>query len=132
MLGVVRCLIIDDNSSFLAAARSLLEQQRIVVVGAASNESEGLERARELKPDVILVDIDLGRDDGFSVARRLAAVGLPFSPVILISTHPPDDFAELVDESPAVGFIPKSELSARAIEELLNGRREPPSELGET
>lgn len=128
----MRCLIIDDNDTFLTAARSLLEQQGLAVVGVASNECDGLERARELTPDVILLDIDLGREDGFAVARRLAS-DAPASPtVILISTHPQDDFAELVEKSPAAGFIPKSELSAPAIEELLHVRREPPSEPGET
>ena len=117
--------MVDDNASFLAAARSLLERQGLVVVGLASNAAEGVKRAAELTPDVILVDIDLGPECGFSVARQLALPACPSSPpVILISTHPHDDFAELVEQSPAVGFIAKSELSAQAIEALLAGRRE--------
>jgi CheY-like chemotaxis protein len=128
----LRCLIVDDNASFLAAARSLLERQGLVVVGVASGEAEALERAGETAPDVILIDIDLGLESGFSVARRLAALPSPSSPtLILISTYPQDDFAELVERSPAAGFIGKSELSARAIKDFTNGRRELPSESRE-
>jgi DNA-binding NarL/FixJ family response regulator len=128
----LRCLIVDDNAAFLAAARSLLERQGLIVVGVASNATEGLECAGALMPDVILVDIDLGRESGFSVARRLAPAAGHCSPtVILISTHPQDDFAELVEQSPAAGFIAKSELSAAAIEEVLGGCRGLPNETQE-
>jgi two-component system, NarL family, nitrate/nitrite response regulator NarL len=117
----VRCLIVDDNASFLDASRSLLERQGLSVVGVASTGAEGLELAAELAPDLILVDIDLGEDSGFTVARQLAGADATFR-VILISTHPEDDFAELVARSPAVGFIAKSDLSVAAIERLLNDR----------
>src|SRR3954447_19603340 len=62
----------------------------------------------------------LGVDSGFDLARQLAdGRGPATSEVILVSTHPEDDFADLVAESPAIGFIPKSDLSRRAIEDLL-------------
>ena len=120
----MRCLIVDDNASFLGASRSLLERQGLSVVGVASTGAEGLQLAAELAPDLILLDIDLGEESGFTVARQLAgADGAATFGVILISTHPEDDFAELVAQSPAVGFIAKSDLSVAAIERLLDGRR---------
>jgi len=120
---VMRCLIVDDNASFLGASRSLLERQGLSVVGVASTGAEGVQLAAELAPDVILLDIDLGEESGFTVARQLAGVdGAATFAVILISTHPEDDFAELVAESPAVGFIAKSDLSVAAIEQLLDSR----------
>ena len=119
----MRCLIVDDNASFLGAARSLLERQGLSVVGVASTGAEGLQLAAELAPDLILLDVDLGEDSGFTVARQLASTdGAARFQVILISTHPEDDFAELVAQSPAVGFIAKSDLSVAAIERLLNSR----------
>ena len=73
---------------------------------------------------VILVDIDLGGESGFELARRLDQdAGLAPGGTILISTHHPDDFAELIAASPAVGFLPKSELSAGAILDLVSGTR---------
>ena len=67
----LRCVIVDDSPGFVAAARSLLERQGLRVLGVASNCAEGLRLAAELRPDVVLVDIDLGGESGFELARRL-------------------------------------------------------------
>jgi DNA-binding NarL/FixJ family response regulator len=125
----LRCLIVDDSSRFLDAARGLLERQGIAVVGVASSSSEALQRAAELQPDVTLLDIDLGGESGLELARRLhREAGPDRSRVILISTHAEQDYADLIDASPAVGFLPKTALSAGAIRDLLAGNRvsEPP------
>jgi DNA-binding NarL/FixJ family response regulator len=111
----IRCLIVDDNDSFLEAARDVLEREGLSVVGVASTGAEAVRRADELRPDVVLVDIALGDESGFDVARRLDGE----TTVILISTRSEADFADLIAESPAVGFVPKSELSARAIQRIL-------------
>ena len=116
----LRCLIVDDSSEFLAAARRLLEQEGLVVAGTASSGDEAVRRAGELRPDVTLVDIDLGNESGFDVTRLLAAApGTAAGRLILISTHDEDEFAELIEASPAVGFLPKAALSAHAIQTLV-------------
>ena len=69
----LRCLIVDDDPGFLGAATVLLEHEGIEVVGVASTGDEAIEQAGELHPDVTLLDIDLGEDSGFEVARRLVA-----------------------------------------------------------
>jgi CheY-like chemotaxis protein len=116
----LRSLIVDDNAHFLQAARDLLESQGMVVVGVASTGEEALQRAEELRPDVTLVDIDLGEEDGFDVAQRLSAAdGLEQSSLVLISTYAEKDFTDLIAASPAVGFLAKSDLSGTAICELL-------------
>ena len=118
--GTLRCLIVDDTQ-FVAAARSLLERQGVTVVGGASTSGEALRLAAELRSDVLLVDIDLGGESGFELARGLDhAPGHP--PVVLISTHVEEDYAELLADSPAVGFLPKTILSATAVHNLLDGR----------
>jgi CheY-like chemotaxis protein len=114
------CLIVDDSLEFLEVARSLLEREGVAVVGVAATASDALQQIGELRPQVVLVDIDLGGDSGFEVARRIAKVA-PTS-VVLISTHAEDDFAELIAQSPAAGFISKSELSAHAIQRLIGGQ----------
>jgi DNA-binding NarL/FixJ family response regulator len=114
-----RCLIVDDNARFLDAARSTLERQGIQVVGTATTTAEALQRAEELRPDVVLVDISLGDESGFELTRRL--VEDLRTRVVLISTRSEDDYADLVATSPAVGFLSKSQLSGRALRELLSG-----------
>ena len=119
----LRCLIVDDSPRFLDAARGLLEYQGVTVVGVASNSAEALRRAEELRPDVTLVDVDLGGESGLELARRLdGAAGVARAAVILISTHAEQDYAELIATSPAIGFLSKAGISADAIGELLNSQ----------
>jgi two-component system nitrate/nitrite response regulator NarL len=125
----LRCLIVDDSPHFLEAARALLEREGIAVVGVASTGAEAVRRAVELQPDVTLLDVDLGNESGFDLARRLQSeTSLEPSSVILISTYDEDDFANLVTASPVAGFLSKSDLSARAIDEILGstGGHAPP------
>jgi DNA-binding NarL/FixJ family response regulator len=116
----VRCLIVDDSTRFLDAARGLLEREGMIVVGVASTSSEAIRQAQRLRPDVTLVDIDLGGESGFELVRRLQReVGLAPSEMILTSTHDRDDFAELISDCPTAGFLSKSDLSATAILDLI-------------
>ena len=91
----MRCLIVDDSPHFLRAASALLEREGIAVVGVASTSAEALRRAQELEPDVALLDVDLGGESGFDLARRLATeTSLEPSSLILISTSTQEDFKE--------------------------------------
>lgn len=90
----------------------------MVVVGVASSGAQALRLVEELRPDVTLVDIDLGGESGLDVARELSGVATPI-PVILTSTHAEEDFASLIAASPAIGFLPKAALSAGAIRDML-------------
>jgi CheY-like chemotaxis protein len=118
----MRCLIVDDSADFADAARGLLECQGVSVVGVASTVAEALRYFEELRPDVTLVDINLGGESGFEVAEQLHRGGGPTPlPVILISTHAAQDFADMIETSTAVGFLSKSSLSAAAIRELVGG-----------
>lgn len=90
----------------------------MAVVGVAANGTEALRQARELSPDVALIDISLGTESGFDVAREIS----PYvGSVILISSddHYEDDYAELLAGSPAVGFLSKATLSADVISRLV-------------
>jgi len=131
-LVALRCLIVDDNPGFLCAARALLEQEGIRVVGVASSRAEAVRRAAELRPDVTLLDIDLGDDSGFDVARQLVDDPLvQAGHIILVSAYSEDEFLDLIEASPAIGFLRKPALSATAIQKLLSaarGRRRGPNE----
>ena len=118
-----RVLIVDDNHSFLEAARMLLEREGLTVTAVVSSTAEALRSAEASPPDVILVDISLGEESGLDLARRLAEVdgGREGTTVILISTHTQADFADVIAESSAAGFLPKAELSAAAIRRIVEG-----------
>ena len=115
----LQCIIVDDYQPFLQVARAKLERQGMAVAGVATSGAEALSRARELRPDVALVDISLGTESGFDVAREISPhVGC----VILISSndyYEDDDYAELIAGSRAVGFLSKATLSADAISQLV-------------
>jgi CheY-like chemotaxis protein len=116
----VRCLIVDDNQAFLRAARELLEREGIGVLGAVSTAAEAYRTCRELNPDVVLLDIDLGDESGFEVARQLASQSDAELPcLILISAYSEDDFTDMIADTPAVAFLPKAGLSGMAIRGIL-------------
>jgi CheY-like chemotaxis protein len=114
----LRCVIVDDDEEFLKVARALLERDGVTVAGVAHNSAEAVERTQALRPDFVLVDIRLGRESGFEAARRLADNG-NLAAMIMISAHADEDYVELIAESPATGFLPKTELSAAAIRRIL-------------
>jgi CheY-like chemotaxis protein len=116
----LRCLLVDDNAAFLEAASAVLRRDGITVAGVASDTASALREAREQRPDLILVDIGLGEESGFDLARLLAQDQLGRrAEVIMISTRAESDYAELIAESPVAGFVAKSELSGRAIRHVL-------------
>ena len=116
----LRCLLVDDNDAFLETASLLLAREGLTIVGLAWSIAEALRQVRALQPDVILVDIGLGDESGFDLARLLAQDGQGGgAEVILISTGAEADYRELIDDSPAAGFLAKSELSARGISRIL-------------
>jgi DNA-binding NarL/FixJ family response regulator len=112
----IRVVIVDDNPEFLDSARRLLEHQGVRVVGVASTNADGLRCVQELRPDVTLVDVNLGEESGFDLAEALQDSDdeVPVR-VILISTHAEPDLTDMIETSPAIGFLAKSGLSASAI-----------------
>ena len=111
-------LIVDDHPSFRATARALLEAEGFEVVGEAEDGASALDAIRRLRPDVVLLDVQLPDIDGFDVAQRLT--GHPGAPaVILVSSRDSSDFGPLVTRSGARGFVPKAELSGERVQALL-------------
>ena len=111
-------LIVDDHPSFRATARAVLEADGFTVVGEATGGAEGIAKATELQPDVVLLDIQLPDLDGFEVARRLCANG-DAPAVVLVSSRDANDYGELIPACGARGFVPKAELSGAAVRALI-------------
>lgn len=117
----VRCLIVDDNAGFREEMRRLLVEQGLDVVGGAGSPADAQRQIAELRPDVALIDIDLGGESGLELARQLRAqAGQGAVPhLILISTHDEAEYADLIEASPAIGFLAKIDLSAATIRQML-------------
>jgi CheY-like chemotaxis protein len=113
-----RVLLVDDNAEFRRAARQLLERHGFAVVAEAETGVSAIEQAKEHRPDLVLLDVQLPDIDGFEVAERLSRLEVPVD-VILTSSLDGTDFGTLVARSSALGFVPKAELSGSAIEALL-------------
>jgi DNA-binding NarL/FixJ family response regulator len=111
-------LIVDDHASFRAIARTLLRAEGYDVVGEAADAAAAMRLATEVRPDLVLLDVQLPDVDGFEVARRLVRLD-PDTQIILISTRARDDFGGLIAASPARGFLSKGELSGSSIADLL-------------
>jgi DNA-binding NarL/FixJ family response regulator len=112
-------LIVDDHSAFRTSARTLLEDEGYEVVGEAEDGRSGLELARALEPDLVLLDIALPDVSGLEVAERLMKAR---SRVVLVSSRRPSDLGPRLRKSSALGFISKDDLSGEALEGLLKGR----------
>jgi DNA-binding NarL/FixJ family response regulator len=115
-------LIVDDHPPFRTHARALLEADGFMVIGEAATGASGLEAARSLRPDFVLLDIGLPDLEGFEVARALAADGGPPPFVVLTSTRDGSTYGPRLTTSEASGFIPKDELSGPAIRSLVDQR----------
>ena len=112
-------LIVDDHARFRATARKWLASRGFDVVGEVADGGDALEAAARLRPDVVLLDVQLPDIDGFEIAARLRSDG-HCPAVILTSSRDAAEFGDLVARSRARGFIPKAELSETRLNELLN------------
>jgi DNA-binding NarL/FixJ family response regulator len=113
-----RILIVDDHPGFRASVRRMLEAGGFEVVGEAGDGEAAVSAIRDLAPDVVLLDVQLPDANGIDLAARLTDVG-PVPAVILTSSRPPDQLGPQLTTSGARGFLPKDELTAPAIRELL-------------
>jgi DNA-binding NarL/FixJ family response regulator len=114
----VTVLIVDDHPSFRASARTLLESEGYEVVGEAESGETAVDAARELHPDLVLLDVQLPGIDGFHVADQLRRLEDP-PIVILTSSRDGADYGPCIGMCGAHGFVPKADLSGAAIAAFL-------------
>jgi CheY-like chemotaxis protein len=118
MAGTI--LIVDDHPGFRAAARKLLEVEGYEVVGEAVDGMSALTAVKELRPDVVLLDVQLPDLDGFEVADRLSAAFNGGAPaIVLTSSRDRSDYGPALSRTCACGFLPKAELSGEGIAGIL-------------
>ena len=107
-------LIVDDHAGFRAAARALLEAGGFDVLGEAVDGASALAAVAKLRPEIVLLDVQLPDVDGFAVAKRIASEGVPTA-IVLVSSRDVSSFRRRLAANPAWSFIPKSELSGEAL-----------------
>jgi DNA-binding NarL/FixJ family response regulator len=112
-------LIVDDHDGFRTGARALLEADGFEVVGEAADGAAALEAVRRLRPEVVLLDVQLPGIDGFEVAERLATESDPPA-VVLISSRERHSYRRQLATSPVRGFIAKGELSGECLAGLVS------------
>ena len=112
-------VVVDDHAGFRRAAKAFLELEGFDVVGEADNGATALAVTRELRPQLVLLDVALPDASGFDLVRQLAD---DRSQVILTSSREHQDLGRRVRDSGALGFIPKDEISGRALRTLLDRR----------
>ncbi|HXV95654.1 MAG TPA: response regulator transcription factor [Gaiellaceae bacterium] len=115
-----RILIVDDHPSFRATAKTLLLADGFDVVGEAEDGRSAIEAVRRLRPDLVLLDVQLPDMDGFTVANELCAGGNGYCPkIVLTSSHDESDFGPIVARCGAAAFVPKGELTGAALRAVL-------------
>jgi CheY-like chemotaxis protein len=116
----VTVLVVDDHPSFRRLARRVLEAGGFAVVQEAGDGASALAAARELQPDVVLLDVLLPDATGFEVAETLSAD--PSAPVVVLtSSRSEADLGSSLSRSSAHGFIAKRDLTAAAFSALVDG-----------
>jgi DNA-binding NarL/FixJ family response regulator len=105
-------LIVDDHPGFRSAARALLEAADFEIVGEAADGASAIAAVAELRPDLVLLDVQLPDVDGFVVAEQIGDDG---PVIVLTSSRTPGSFRRRLAANPALSFIPKSELSGETL-----------------
>lgn len=111
-------LVVDDHAGFRTSARFLLEMEGFEVVGEAADGASAVQAVEQLRPDLVLLDVQLPDAQGYDVARQIFERGL--NPrIVLISSRDESDYGDNVRTSGAVGFLNKAELSGDRLRALL-------------
>jgi DNA-binding NarL/FixJ family response regulator len=120
-----RVLIVDDHAPFRSIARQVLTADGFLIVGEAPDGTEAIRACNELRPDLVLLDVQLPDIDGFAVAAVLASRVDPPA-VVLVSSRSRTDYGSRIEDCGARGYITKAELSGHAVRPLLPPNRAPP------
>ncbi len=116
--GPTRVLIVDDHAPFRSIARQVLTADGFLIVGEAADGAEAIRAYGELRPDLVLLDVQLPDIDGFTVATVLTTRLHPPT-VVLVSSRSSTDYGSRIEDCPARGYIAKAELSGDAVRRLL-------------
>jgi two-component system response regulator NreC len=113
-----KILLVDDHAMFRAGIKALLEAEgRLSVVGEASSGDEAVDRVRELKPDVVVMDLSMPGSNGLEATRRIAALELD-TKVLVLTVHAEEEYLVPVVEAGASGYLTKTSADTDLIEAI--------------
>jgi two-component system response regulator NreC len=113
-----RILLVDDHAMFRAGIKALLEAEgRLQVVGEASSGDEAVDKVRELKPDVVIMDLSMPGSNGLEATRRIAALELD-TKVLVLTVHAEEEYLVPVVEAGASGYLTKTSADNDLIEAI--------------
>ncbi|MGH2656011.1 MAG: response regulator [Actinomycetota bacterium] len=120
----VRVLIVDDQEPFRQAARAVVElTDGFEVAGEAETGEDAVDRARELEPDLVLMDVNLPGIDGLEATRRILSGSAGRVVVLMVSTYEADEYAPRAVEAGAAAYIPKSEFEPDRLSDAWSAAR---------
>lgn len=118
MANVLSVLLVDDHAMFRAGIKALLEADgRVTVVGEASSGDEAVDRVRELKPDVVIMDLSMPGSNGLEATRRIAALELD-TKVLVLTVHAEEEYLVPVVEAGASGYLTKTSADTDLLEAI--------------
>jgi two-component system response regulator NreC len=114
----IKILLVDDHAMFRAGIRALIEQEdRFEVVGEASTGDEAVDRVRELKPDIVIMDLQMPGSNGLEATRRISALELDTS-VLVLTVHAEEEYLVPVVEAGASGYLTKTSADTDLLEAI--------------
>jgi DNA-binding NarL/FixJ family response regulator len=103
----IKVLIVDDNSKFKKSVKNLLSnEQDIEVIGEAREGKEAILKAKELKPDIVLMDVRMPEMGGIEATRRISQI-MPETKIIILTIYDIDEYRNAATNSGAVAFVLK-------------------------
>jgi two-component system response regulator NreC len=121
----MKVLIVDDHAVLRAGVRTLLQSNpEIEVCGEASDGLDGLRKVLQLKPDLVILDIDMPVLDGLSAAREISKLS-PEVAILLLSMHDSPDVIEVAKLSGASGYVAKNQAAfmlLRAVDTIAHNK----------
>jgi DNA-binding NarL/FixJ family response regulator len=118
MADTIKILLVDDHAMFRAGIRALIEaEDRLEVVGEASSGDEAVDRVRELKPDIVVMDLAMPGSNGLEATRRISALELNTS-VLVLTVHAEEEYLVPVVEAGASGYLTKTSADTDLLEAI--------------
>ena len=118
MADKIKILLVDDHAMFRAGIKALIQaDDRLDVVGEASSGDEGVDKVRELKPNIVIMDLSMPGSNGLEATRRIAALGLNTS-VLVLTVHAEEEYLVPVVEAGASGYLTKTSADTDLLEAI--------------
>ncbi|HUF76909.1 MAG TPA: response regulator transcription factor [Longimicrobiales bacterium] len=114
----ISVLLVDDHAMFRAGIKALIEAAgKVEVVGEASSGDEAVDKVRELKPDVVVMDLSMPGSNGLEATRRIAALELDTA-VLVLTVHAEEEYLVPVVEAGASGYLTKTSADTDLLEAI--------------